>query len=243
MYRWEETLDRYWGFRSLWAVGLWSFLFVSTHNLHADIWVNEIHYANKGADKGEFVEIVVSPASASIALSSVRLSLYNGDNKERYDSYHYLDSFTLGQNVGGFCIYYKEISGIQNGAPDGWAVDIVGDSGSLVEFKSYGGVFTAADGPASGKKSVDIGVAESDSSTEEGYSLQLVGGPGSKAADFEWQSPAAASPGFVNNGQTFTAVPEPSAGLIVAVVIGWGVFRRRCRTVLLDGSSLAVRAC
>ena len=40
-------------------------------------------------------------------------------NGETYGS-HTLDSFTEGDTENGFTLFYKDISGIQNGAPDGF---------------------------------------------------------------------------------------------------------------------------
>ena len=49
---------------------------------------------------------------------------------------------------------------IQNGSPDGLA--LVDAGGTLREFLSYEGVMTALDGPAIGRTSSDINVAETD---------------------------------------------------------------------------------
>ena len=67
---------------------------------------------------------------------------------------------------------------------------------------SYEGSFTAADGPAIGITSTDIGVSET-SSTPIGESLQL-GGTGTQYSDFTWNPPAAETKGIINNGQTFS---------------------------------------
>src|SRR5690606_30153320 len=72
--------------------------------------------------------------------------------------------------------------------------------GTLVQFLSYEGSFTASDGPAAGVASQNVGVAET-SSTPVGHSLQL-GGSGAVYADFAWQTPAASSFGACNAGQT-----------------------------------------
>src|SRR5699024_8204785 len=78
-------------------------------------------------------------------------------------------------------------NGVQNGEPDGLA--LVDASGEVVEFLSYEGQFEAADGPAEGMTSTDIGVAET-SSTPQGLSLQKIDGA--------WQGPVEASFGAVN---------------------------------------------
>jgi hypothetical protein len=166
-----------------------------------DLWINEFHYDNSGADTGEFVEVVVAD-SVTTAPASIEIVLYNGSNGSAYET-HALDTFTA-TAVPGFTIYDKAISGIQNGGPDGIALI---DDGSVVQFLSYEGDFTAAGGPANGSTSTDIGVSEP-SSTPVGESLQL-SGSGSSYSDFTWQAPAAETPGAVNNGQTLNA-PLPS---------------------------------
>lgn len=166
--------------------------------LAQDLWINEFHYDNDGADTGEFVEIVIADRVAT-ALADMELVLYNGSGGTVSGS-HGLDSFTAGTATAGFSFYSKAISGIQNGSPDGLA--LVAD-GAVAQFLSYEGDFTATDGPASGMMSTDIGVAES-GNTPVGQSLQL-SGTGSVYADFTWQAPAAETPGDPNTGQTLQA--------------------------------------
>lgn len=172
-----------------------------------ELWVNEFHYDNSGADTGEFVEIVTAD-SVTTPPADIELVLYNGSNGSVYGT-HALDTFTAA-TVPGFTIYAKEISGIQNGAPDGMALV---EAGSVVEFLSYEGEFTASGGPADGLTSMDIGVSEP-GSLPVGESLQLAG-PGSSAADFTWQAPAAETPGAVNSGQSL----QPPAPFINEVLI------------------------
>ena len=159
-----------------------------------DLWINEFHYDNAGSDVGEFIEVVVADSVAT-APASIDVVLYNGSNGESYDS-HALSSFAA-ITIPGFTIYSKAISGIQNGGPDGVALI---DDGTVVQFLSYEGSFTATNGPANGVTSSDIGVSE-DSGTPAGESLQL-SGSGSSYADFTWSAPATETPGAPNNGQT-----------------------------------------
>ncbi|MGH7606010.1 MAG: lamin tail domain-containing protein, partial [Gemmatimonadales bacterium] len=102
-------------------------------------------------------------------------------------------------------------NGVQNGSPDGIA--LVGAAGAVIQFLSYEGTFIAADGPAGGQASSDIGVAES-SGTAAGDSLQL-GGSGAAAGDFTWAAAAPNTFGAVNTRQTFAGTPaggNPCAG-------------------------------
>ena len=73
-------------------------------------------------------------------------------------------------------------------------------SNQVVQFLSYEGVFTATNGPASGRTSVNIGVSESPTSAL-GLSLQL-GGIGRDYAQFTWQTARTSTWGAVNSNQT-----------------------------------------
>ncbi len=165
-------------------------------NHNPNTWINEIHYDNDGGDVGEAVEIVVENAD-QFDLSLLRLDLYNGSSGEVYKSYTLKDSVPCGQE-GNFSFYVLNISGIQNGAPDGFALSY---EEHLLQFISYEGECEATDGVANGITSVDIGVEEG-SSTEIGQSLQLAGN-GTTYADFTWQEPAAETYCGLNAGQTF----------------------------------------
>ena len=141
-----------------------------------------------------------------MSLSGWSVILYNGNNGGQYGSIALSGSLPDQQNGTGTLAFSK--SGLQNGASDGLA--LVDDSGAVVEFLSYEGTLTATDGAASGLTSVDIGVAES-GTTPVGHSLQLRGS-GRVASNFSWFGPDAASPGAVNTGQTFTAIPVADDG-------------------------------
>jgi hypothetical protein len=184
-----------------------------------DLWVNEFHYDNTGTDTNEFVEVVLDPFSAGLTLSTIKLTLYNGSDGMSYDT-RTLDAFVEGTGVNGYRIFSFTFgaNGIQNGAPDGFALSV---NNVLVpgQFLSYEGAFTAANGDANGQTSVDIGVAETGTGpTTE--SLRLAG-VGDSYADFQWQASAPHTKGLVNLGQTLVApVPESSALLFGAVACG-----------------------
>ena len=169
-----------------------------------NIWLNEFHYDNVGTDEGEFIEVVLEDAG-TYTLSDFTITLYNGNGCITYDS-KTLDLFTVGITSENFTLYYYEFpgGGIQNGAPDGIAIDY---QGTLIpgQFLSYEGTFTAVDGPANGVTSVDIGVSEPG---EIGESLQLMG-DGSSYPDFIWQPPALETPGNLNINQTIGGTPQP----------------------------------
>ena len=171
----------------------------------SDVFINEFHYDNSGNDVGEFIEVVVGPAFLGATPS---IQLYNGNNGRSYGSRISLDEFTPGpSNTPGLpTLYFKEISGIQNGAPDGLALAI---DGVVREFLSYEGTFTAVDGIAAGMTSNPVGVAQGPSTPVGQQSISRTGS-GKLAEDFEWQiQPGNHTPGEINIGQSFGASPEP----------------------------------
>ncbi len=177
----------------------------------ADVFLNELHYDNEGADEGEFVEVVVGPGFNG-GLSEVVLQLYNGANGQTYGS-HALDGFTAGGiTASGHRIFWKEIAGIQNGAPDGIAL-VAG--GTVRRFLSYEGAFAAAGGPAAGMSSEDIGVSQ-DGDEPAGTSSLGLTGTGGTAEDFTWSKFAGLphTPGQPNPGQIFDAA-LPAQGLAI----------------------------
>ena len=175
-------------------------------------FINELHYDDVDADNDEAVELAV-PTGTDV--STLVVTLYNGNGGATYGTAVTGDQFTAGTTTGGYTFYSYifPANGLQNGAPDGIALSTSG--GTLIEFISYEGSFAGVGGPADGVTSMDIGVAE-DNSTLEGQSLQLTG-PGSSKADFSWTGPVPASLGMANAGQTFTPMGGggSSAGLVV----------------------------
>ncbi|CUA83202.1 endonuclease [Pseudidiomarina woesei] len=163
------------------------------------VWINELHYDNDGTDTGEFVEVA---GSAGTDLSGWQIIAYNGNGGGAYATGNLSGVITNQSN--GFGAVSVAMSGLQNGSPDG--VALIDAQGSVVQFLSYEGSFTATDGPASGMTSQDIGVSET-TSTPVGQSLQLAGS-GSQYSDFSWQAPQTSSPGTLNAGQSFVSA-EP----------------------------------
>src|ERR1700754_5021926 len=127
------------------------------------VFINEFHYDNSGTDAGEFVEIA---APAGTDLTGWKIVLYNGvptggTALKMYDTK--ILSGVVGDQQNGFgtiSVAYPA-NGIQNGGagangePDGIA--LVDAQGNVVQFLSYEGVFTAADGPAAGLTSINVG--------------------------------------------------------------------------------------
>ncbi len=164
-----------------------------TASLHVDPPANpslpqtrfsELHYDNFGTDAGEAIEIE-GPGGTS--LDGWSIVLYNGSNNLSYSTQALSGTITASCSGRGVVVVTYPQDGIQNGAPDGMA--LVNASGQVVEFLSYEGTMTAANGPASGILSTDIGVLES--SSPVGQSLQ-------RNATGVWQAPATSSFGACN---------------------------------------------
>jgi predicted extracellular nuclease len=156
-------------------------------------FISEIHYDNAGGDVDEFVEVQLPPGTSSAGLSVV---LYNGSSTSR-STYNTtaLPAVTAPADAPAFAVV-NPTSGIQNGNPDGVAL-VDTSTGTVLEFLSYGGSFVAANGPAAGQESRDIGLTET-GSTPVGFSLSTF--YDEEAGALVWYGPAAASKGAPNPG-------------------------------------------
>lgn len=192
----SKNLSRYSLLAAIGAIGLCGNAQAAT-----PVFINEIHYDNSGADSGEAIEIA-GPAGTD--LSGWSIVLYNGNGGAVYNT-KALSGVIADQSGNGFgtLSFSYPADGIQNGAPDGIALV---HGGTVVQFLSYEGTFTAVGGPANGMPSVNIGVLENGAPV--GQSLQLKGS-GSHYEDFTWNSPSANSFGAVNAGQSFNGTTTP----------------------------------
>ena len=177
----------------------------------ANVFINELHYDNAGGDSGEFVEIA---GLAGTDLTGWKIVLYNGATSggtalKVYDTKTLSGVLANQQNGFGTISIAYPTDGIQNGSPDG--VALVDAAGNVVQFLSYEGSFTAADGPAAGMTSVNVGVSEN--GTQSGTSIGLVGS-GTAVTDFTWALIADDTPGGVNAGQSFGGVVPPQPGTL-----------------------------
>ncbi|WP_187176818.1 DUF5689 domain-containing protein [Algoriphagus sp. AK58] len=163
------------------------------------VFINEIHYDNSGTDTGEAIEIA-GPAGTD--LTGWSIVLYNGANGAVYNTRTLSGSIPDSGNGFGFVVASYPTDGIQNGSPDGIALI---NNGTVVQFLSYEGTFTAVGGPANGLISTDIGVTEP-GTTPVGFSLQL-SGTGKEYTDFTWQAAATNTFGAINTGQTLASDP------------------------------------
>lgn len=182
------------------------------------LFINEFHYDNAGTDTNEGVELV---SAAGTSLDGYQILLYNGTNGSVYSEINLQG--TIQDQQSGFGTVFFDISGIQNG-PDGIA--LTDANGSVLQFLSYEGSFTASNGAAKGMTSVDIGVFE-DSSASPDTSLQLTGS-GDTADTFSWVT-GIASRGSINAQQQFIApVPLPTTlWLFVSALYGLIICRKK----------------
>jgi hypothetical protein len=164
-----------------------------------NIFINELHYNNAGADTGEAIEIA---GAAGLSLAGWSLALYDGATGTVYGTVAL--SGTLPGQQNGFGTLSFAHAGLQDNLA---GIALVNALGQVVQFLSYGGAFTATAGPASGLTSQDISVAESES-TVAGFSLQLAGS-GRAYESFTWGNAADDNFGAVNTGQTFAAANTP----------------------------------
>ena len=196
----------------------------------APIFINELHYDNAGGDVAEGVEIA---GTAGQSLEGWSLAFYNGGNGQVYKTVAL--GGVIDEESQGLGALWFDVSGIQNGGPDGLA--LIDNLDQPVEFISYEGAFTATNGTLLGFASADMGVSES-SSTPQGMSLQRTGS-GRECSDFVWSGPQSASMGFLNSGQFIDPLvvtpepqPVPSPGIGALLSIGLlGLWQRRRRGV------------
>ncbi len=123
--------------------------------------INEFAYDCDISDNNEVVEVRIENTFIG-SLSDLALTLYNGNDGSPYGVVETLDNFVVGTNDGVYTYYTWTPSSIMNGSPDGLSLDY---QGTIVEFLSYEGTFTAVGGAADGSISTDIGVSQTNSST------------------------------------------------------------------------------
>ncbi len=195
-------------------------------------FISEIHYDNSGTDSGEFVEVQL-PAGTTTA--GWKLVLYNGSGGAAYDT-DPLPETTAPADSPAVAVVDYPSNGIQNGSPDG--VALVDNAGTLVEFLSYEGTFTATSGPASGSTSTDIGVDET-GSEPAGLSLSRRYDPATDS--FGWQEPAPATKGEVNPPLDEGEPPPPVGACNVVPTHEIGAVQGRGASTPLAGQQVSVR--
>ena len=177
-------------------------------------WINEFHYDNAGADAGEYIEIA---GLAGTNLTGWQLSSTTAIHRSGLPTATINLSGIIADQQNGFGTLQFPAVGLQNGGtgsggePDGIA--LVDPVGNVIEFISYEGSFVAANGPAVGLASTNVGVGIFESGSVNGTAIGRVG-TGDEAADFSWALIADDTPGGVNIGQTF------EGGIVITASVG-----------------------
>ena len=198
------------------------------------VFINEIHYENIGGDAGEGIEIA---GTAGTDLSCYQLDLYNGNSNTVYNTITL--SGTIPDQQCGYGTVWFDISGIQNGSPDGVSLYDTCNA-IMIQFLSYEGTMTAQGGPADGLNSIDIGFNEDDANV--GESLQLVG-TGTQHGDFSWQTATVSSGAMVNTNQDFcvpTAVGCGTDSTQLALTINTVMYGYEISWSITDGTGAMV---
>lgn len=136
--------------------------FCTTLTTAQEVFISELYVDSGTTGQDEFVEIA---APMTETLTGWQLALYDGQTGTVYDVHtfsaadvlSYAD--TLNGLPYGLVVKNYGLDGIQNDVPDGMA--LIDANNEVVQFISYGGTFTATDGPAVGATSRDIGLATS----------------------------------------------------------------------------------
>ena len=107
------------------------FLNLSWSFAQTAVFINEIHYDNASSDVGEGFEIA-GPAGTD--LSTYTVTKYNGSNNSVYGDISL--SGVIPDQSGGYGVIWFGLpaNGLQNGAPDGLALD---NNGTLIQFLTY----------------------------------------------------------------------------------------------------------
>lgn len=146
-------------------------------------------------DENEGIELC---GKAGTSLAEWRVILYDMDGIEGKTTK--IDDVTLDDSGNGFGFYQLNIVDLPN---DITGIALVDSGDNIIQFISYEGVVTAAQGLANGQTSVDIGVAENED-TSSGQSLQLKDdGDGNPFWKFKWNSASDSTFGQINSDQTF----------------------------------------
>lgn len=153
--------------------------------------ITEIHYDNYERDEGEFVEIA---GPGRTGLNGYQRVFYIGNVGSPY--LNRTLRCTVHASKSGFGFFFLAFRGdaIKNGTA---GIVLVDSSGSILEFISYRGGFTATSGLADGMMSVDIGIVENPT-TPFGYSIQKVGSACTSDSFFWYGYPTFVTPGDVN---------------------------------------------
>jgi hypothetical protein len=157
------------------------------------VQINEFHYDNINLDVNQFIEL-----RHNEPLTAYEIFLYNGYNGLFYNRTNLtnIPPTTITPKFNYTVVPFGQI------ANDVEGIALKAPNGTVIEFISYEGNFTAKNGPAKGMQSVDINVSESNICTSIGYSLQKCTNNGL------WIGPNVATPGKLNRNCTTLPVQK-----------------------------------
>eukprot|EP00485_Elphidium_margaritaceum_P008678 CAMPEP_0202706760 /NCGR_PEP_ID=MMETSP1385-20130828/19140_1 /ASSEMBLY_ACC=CAM_ASM_000861 /TAXON_ID=933848 /ORGANISM="Elphidium margaritaceum" /LENGTH=562 /DNA_ID=CAMNT_0049365303 /DNA_START=19 /DNA_END=1707 /DNA_ORIENTATION=- len=175
----------------------------------SQIWINELHY------RGGFGEYVEVAGVAGLSTANFKIYVYQKAGQSVYNSWS-LPVATIQDEQNGFGAVLLDPGDHALHSHDDNGIALVYNDAEVIQFLSYsdeGNQFTltAADGPAIGMTSTDIGAYEAKGDEDAG-SLQLCG-TGNKFEDFAFQkftTVGARSQGSINSCQTMTATSTKS---------------------------------
>jgi len=147
-----------------------------------------------GQKSDPFIEIALNEDVTD--LENYLLTIYNGGTGLSHQTIS-LDNFNAGSNSNGFISYFYNLS--QDDIPGDQVGLALSHTGSVIEYQfvSVGGEFLALDGDATQRTSYDLGPADQGN----GFALN---GFSEAYSGFYWINTPNASPGDVNEGQTYT---------------------------------------
>ncbi|OZC01386.1 endonuclease [Rubricoccus marinus] len=206
-----------------------------------DLWINEVHHSNSGADQNEGVEIA---GRAGTDLYGYRVWVYSGygyvyqvDGDGTDNSPAIAFRGTIDDEGGGLGAVWQGAEGLRGGCQ---GLALTDPDGALLQFLSYGGCrFNATSGPVheaaerhasgAGSPAHPDSLAWSTairgprqaggthrrvqqwSELPPGHTLQLTGA-GSAYADFAWTGPLPHSRGRLNSWQAPASAANPASG-------------------------------
>lgn len=138
-----------------------------------EVFISEIFFHSGESGIAEAVEVA---GPAGTILDGWQLVLYDGETGTMYDEHTFtaadvmLPTDTIDGEFYGVVVKSYGLDGIQDGSPDG--VALINPEGEVDEFWSYGGTFTANDGPAAGRLAKPTLSAET-VMYYVGYSIQM----------------------------------------------------------------------
>jgi hypothetical protein len=124
------------------------------------IQINEIHYRNIYTDSDEFIEFAFLAENVS-ADNIGGILLYGSDGKLLFTSAFQQMILFFDEVDPGLGLAVFEYSALPD---DALAIALLDGCNNIVQFVSYGGTVTAAEGPAKGAVSLDIGYKQPEDS-------------------------------------------------------------------------------